>query len=74
MKLKDGSSWIRAQRRDDKHMLVPWPAFDGWDEALPPLFGNADSECGGYVLPDVVPALQYLRNQAEWESKPSGYG
>ena len=70
LKLKDGSGWIRAQGRDDKHVLVPWPAFDGWDEALPPLFGHADSEYGGYVLPDVVPALQYLRNQAEWESKP----
>lgn len=70
LKLKDGSGWIRAQRRDDKHVLVPWPVFDGWDEALPPLFGHADSEYGGYVLPDVVPALKYLRNQAEWESKP----
>jgi len=70
LKLKDGSGWIRAQRRDDKHMLVPWPVFDGWDEALPPLFGHADSEYGGYILPDVVPALQYLRNHAEWETKP----
>jgi len=69
LKLKDGSGWIRAQRRDDKHVLVPWPVFDGWDEALPPLFGHADSEYGGYVLPDVVPALQYLRNQAEWETR-----
>jgi len=70
LKLKDGSGWIRAQRRDEKHVLVPWPAFDGWDEALPPLFGQADNEYGGYVLPDVVPALQYLRNQSEWETKP----
>ena len=70
LKLNDGSGWIRAQRRDDKHVLVPWPAFDGWDEALPPLFGHADNEYGGYVLPDVVPALQYLRNHAEWETKP----
>ena len=70
LKLKDGSGWIRAQRRDDKHVLVPWPVFDGWDEALPPLFGHADIEYGGYILPDVVPALQYLRNQAEWETKP----
>lgn len=70
LKLKDGSGWIRAQRRDEKHVLVPWPAFDGWDEALPPLFGYADNKNGGYILPDVVPALQYLRNQAEWETKP----
>ena len=51
-------------------MWLPWPAFDGWDEALPPLFGHADNEYEGYVLPDVVLALQYLRNHAEWETKP----
>ena len=70
LKLKDGSGWIRAQRKDDKHLLVPWPVFDGWDEALPPLFGQVDSGCGGHVLPDVGAALRYLRNQAEWETKP----
>jgi hypothetical protein len=70
LKLKDGSGWMRAQRRDDKHLLVPWPVFDGWDEALPPLFGPVDSECGGHVLPDVVAALRYLRNHAAWETKP----
>jgi hypothetical protein len=70
LKLKDGSGWMRAQRRDEKHVLMPWPTFDGWDEALPPLFGHADTEYGGYILPAVVPALQYLRAHAEWESKP----
>jgi hypothetical protein len=70
LKLKDGSGWIRAQRKDDKHLLVPWPVFDGWDEALPPLFGPVDIECGGHVLPDVVAALKYLRNHSEWETKP----
>ena len=70
LKLRDGSGWIRAQRKDDVQLLVPWPAFDGWDEALPPLFGQVDSGCGGYALPDVVQALMYLRNHAEWETKP----
>lgn len=70
LKLKDGSGWIRVQRRDDKHVLVPWPIFDGWDEALPPLFGTAENEYGGYVLPNVVQALQYLHSQAEWETNP----
>lgn len=70
LKLKDGSGWMRAQRRDDRNLLVPWPVFDGWDEALPPLFGPIDSECGGHVLPDVVAALRYLRSHAQWETKP----
>jgi len=70
LRLKDGSGWMRAQRLDEKHVLVPWPVFDGWDEALPPLFGPIDSECGGYILADVVAALRYLRNHAQWETKP----
>jgi hypothetical protein len=70
LKLTDGSGWMRAQRRDDKHLLVPWPVFEGWDEALPPLFGPVDSACGGHVLPDVIAALRYLRNHAQWETKP----
>jgi len=70
LKLKDGSGWIRAQRKDEKHLLLPWPVFEGWDEALPPLFGPIDGECGGHVLPDVAAALRYLRNHAEWETRP----
>lgn len=70
LKLKDGSGWIRAQRKDDQHLLLPWPVFEGWDEALPPLFGPIDGECGGHILPDVAAALRYLRSQSEWETKP----
>lgn len=69
-KLKDGSGWMRAQRKDDKHVLLPWPAFDGWDEALPSFLGPIDNECGGHVLTDVVAALKYLRDRVEWETKP----
>ncbi len=68
--LKDGSGWMRAQRKDGQHLVLPWPVFDGWDEALPPLFGLVDGESGGNVLPDVVAALKYLRDRAEWETKP----
>lgn len=39
LKLRDGSGWIRAQRKDDKQLIVPWPVFEGWDEALPTSFG-----------------------------------
>jgi hypothetical protein len=70
LELADGSGWMRAQRKDDKQLLVPWPIFDGWEEALPPLFGPVDPECGGHVLPDVVAALKYLRSQSDWETKP----
>lgn len=66
-KLKDGTGWVRVQRTDGKQLLVPWPAFDGWEEALPARIGSVDSACGGYVLDDVVAAVKYLRSLGEWE-------
>jgi hypothetical protein len=70
LKLKDGSGWMRAQRKDGRHLMLPWPVFDGWDEALPPLFGPVDGESGTYVLPDVIAALKYLRLHAGWDTRP----
>ena len=67
--LQDGSGWVRVQHADGKQLLVPWPMFDGWDEAFPPHIGHPSAECQGYVLQDVPVALQYLRNQCNWESK-----
>ena len=46
---------------------MPWPAFDGWDEALPAHLGQPDSDCGGYVLIDVVATVAFLRGRCEWE-------
>ena len=73
IKLQDGTAWMRVQRRDERHMLVPWPVFDGWDEALPPLVGAVDSEHGGYELADVVVALKYLRAHGDWETRPGSW-
>ena len=55
--LRDGTGWMRVQHRDGNQMLVPWPVFDGWDEAL--------------VLNNLVGAVAYLRARGEWE-KMSG--
>jgi hypothetical protein len=68
--LRDGSGWVRVQRKDGRHLLVAWPVFDGWDEALPPHVGTMDAECEGYVLTDVIGTLTYLRSLAEWETSP----
>ena len=67
-RLRDGTGWVRVQHRDSRQMLVPWPIFDGWDEAFPPSVGVVDSDCGGYVLPaDVRASISYLRSRAEHE-------
>ena len=67
--LQDDSGWVRVQHNSGGHLLVPWPVFDGWDEALPPQVGNPSEELGGYVLRNVPAALEYLRGRRDWESK-----
>lgn len=65
-RLKDGTGWVRVLRTDEQHMLVPWPPFEGWDEAFPAHIGQVDLDCGGYVLHDVVEAVKYLRARGTW--------
>ncbi|WP_342133493.1 hypothetical protein [Hydrogenophaga sp. OTU3427] len=50
VKLRDGTGWVRLQHKDKRHVIVPWPSFEGWDEALPPVVGRPDSELGGYEV------------------------
>ncbi|GKS73257.1 hypothetical protein AVME950_00195 [Acidovorax sp. SUPP950] len=64
-KLKDGSAWVRVERHDGQQMLAPLPAFEGWDEALPALFGPADLAHSAYVVPDIKRAIEYLRERAD---------
>ncbi|MDI1270480.1 MAG: hypothetical protein PSV40_15440 [Polaromonas sp.] len=66
-KLKDGTGWVRIQRTDGKQLLVPWPTFEGWDEALPANIGLVDSACGGYVLANLVATVKYLRSIGQWD-------
>ena len=66
-KLRDGSGWVRVQRKDGKQILVPWPAADGWDEALPAHIGLADQEHGGYVVENLQAAVAYLRKVGDWD-------
>ena len=60
-KLRDGSGWVRVQRRDGQQMLVPWPIFDGWDEWLPAHLGQSDHEFGAYQVRDIQSLVAYLR-------------
>lgn len=66
-KLHDGSGWVRVQHKDGRQFIVPWPSFEGWEEALPPVVGRPNTEMGGYEVAQVVSAISYLRAQAEGE-------
>ncbi len=46
--MRDGTAWVRVQHRGGEHLLMPWPAFEGWDEALPSSVGVAVPELGAY--------------------------
>jgi hypothetical protein len=65
-RLRDGSSWVRLFHRDGRHILVPWPLFDGWEEALPARFGKPNLELDGIPLINVNDAVAYLRQQGNW--------
>jgi hypothetical protein len=65
--LRDGTGWVRVQHRDGRQCIAPWPAFDGWDEFLPPSVGVADQDLGAYVAADVAAAVSYLRVRAASE-------
>lgn len=67
-KLHDGSGWVRVQHRDRRQFIVPWPNFEGWEEALTPLVGKANSDvCGYEVIGPVAGVIAYLRAHAAAE-------
>ncbi|MEQ6436286.1 hypothetical protein V8Z74_14830 [Comamonas sp. w2-DMI] len=62
LKMPDGSVWLRVQARGGKHHLVPFPKFEGWDEILPSSYGQVNETGDGYVLADLIGAIQYMRS------------
>jgi hypothetical protein len=64
-KLRDGSGWVRVQRQDNQHMLVPWPEVDGWEEAMPARLGTPYPALGGYLIHNVQDAVAYLIRAGE---------
>lgn len=64
-----GQCWVRVQHRDNSQKLVPWPAFEGWDTALPSGVGVADRELGAVATPDIVEAFRILRRHGYSEPR-----
>lgn len=69
----DGKIWVRVQHQDGSQKLVPWPAFPGWETALPPAIGVPDLEVQGYAVKEIVPAVSLLRNMGFSEPKVGGW-
>lgn len=64
--LNDGSKWVRTEHVDGFHMMMPWPNFNGWDEALPATVGTPDVQLGGYRIEKVAHAVAYMREHGNW--------
>ena len=64
--LNDGSKWVRTEHVDGFHMMMPWPNFNGWDEALPATVGTPDVHLGGYRIEKVALAVAYMRAYGNW--------
>lgn len=57
----DGQCWVRVMHQSGKQMLTPWPVFRGWETALPAVCGAPDLALKAYVVPNIVTAIQALR-------------
>lgn len=46
-------------------MVMPWPSYVGWDEALPRTVGVPSEERGGYQVGDIFAAFDYLKKKSD---------
>lgn len=52
---------MRVQHRDGSQKLVPWPQFEGWEEALPAEVGVPDISIGAIAVANIVEAIRNLK-------------
>jgi len=65
-KLRDGQgTWVVYTRFDGSNRMVPLPAFDGWDESMPPTIGVPEPGETAYRTTDLIQTLGYLSPRAE---------
>lgn len=63
-RLRDGTAWIVYTRSDATLSIVPRPAFDGWDEYLPPSVAVASPQEVMYRAPALMPVLTFMSGQS----------
>lgn len=59
-RLRDGSSWVVYTRADGSQGIVPWPAFDGWEEFLPPSVATLMPGQASYRATDLIRVLTFF--------------
>jgi hypothetical protein len=63
-KLRDDSAWVTYAMTTGETAVVPWPSFDGWDEALPPSVGVPDTEAGLYRAETLYGVIMFFRERS----------
>lgn len=56
-----GAHWVRVQHSDGSQKLVPWPHFEGWENALPAGIGRPDTSIGAISVDSIVEAIRVLQ-------------
>jgi hypothetical protein len=62
--LRDGTGWVLFPHQDGRHVMAPYPSFEGWDEAMPARIGKLLPDLPVYVLSDKLAAMVYLSQMA----------
>ena len=52
---------MRVQHSDGSQKLVPWPQFQGWENALPDGIGVPDTSIGAISVESIVEAIRALQ-------------
>jgi hypothetical protein len=53
---------VRVQHEDGSQKLVPWPKFEGWETALPPAVGVADTSLSAIAVHNIAEAIRILQS------------
>lgn len=69
----DSQVWVRVEHQNGSQKLLPWPAFVGWENALPVEIGDPDPEVQGYAIRDIVQAMRLLASLGYSEPKVGGW-
>ena len=69
----DSRVWVRVEHQNGSQKLLPWPAYSGWEIALPAEIGDLDHEIQGYAVKNIVQAMRLLVSLGYSEPKVGGW-
>lgn len=65
--------WVRVEHQNGSQKLLPWPAFTGWENALPVEIGHPEPEVQGYAVKNIIQAMRLLDSLGYSKPKIGGW-